>query len=441
MSAPDGKYSTEYLKVNRNGTNYRWIRQALALTEYTDNAHFKQYFKVDKVQHRTTSGNEKVVIGLLNANGTNLRYHADARKAKARLVVNGTTYIPLNDSGLNTKAEASVNQVIIAYSNYIKIDCAVFSAYYLKTDSVKVTAYNNTTQQTLFSNVVVATNIPAQTSADSMYFIVRESAQAAAGDIITLTITATNGEGDLSTTYGNVVCQGMLDDIVFWQMLSTQDQNPTTGTQYVVVPTVDQWNFITNTLLLQSASNWNATNEHDVGTPIKGVQGNDFSESALTNTLPAGHYYVVSGLSNAVILLVDSNGKAFGWCNSTYSPPTPVVNPLNDVSVVISARYTMDINTGSVSLTDMYITLDNANAESMSIEVSVVMTDGASEVSVGDVTIPVGAGETEGDYILDSNKDNPVGYTSLSNEPTAKVTLIYGQYTRVIEDVPVPNNL
>ena len=359
---------------------------------------------------------------------------ASARYSKIRLQTDGAVYILFNDSGLNTKAEANINQVPIRYSNYFKIDGCIFSAYYAKTDSVRITAVNRTTNTTLFSNVTVATDVPAKSQIDSAIWIITTGVQAAQGDIIDLTITATNAEGDLSNTFTGIECQGMLDDVVFWQLLSSQGQDPSTGTQYVVVPTVEQWNYIQRFLEEHpTPSNWNATNEHEgLMAALHGAQGNDFTESALTTQLPAGHYYVISGLDRAVILFVDSNGEVFGWCNSSYSPPTPV-NPLNNISVAITATYTIDNNTSSVVITDMIVELTNSDNSSMSVSVSAVMIDGATNINVGSTTIAVPAGETEQDTLLDSEKDDAIRYTSLSGTPIVQITLSYGQFTKTEE--------
>lgn len=440
MSAPAEKYSTEYFKTEVGGVEKELIRQALAKSEYVSNFRFKQLFHVDKVWHRKTKSNREVVIGLCNANSSNLKYHATTRLAKLKIVINNVTYRPFTDSGLNTKAEASVNEVIIKYSNYIKIDGCIFSAYYAKTDYIQITAINQTSSTTLFSNVVVATDTPAQTNIDSTYWLIQTNAQASAGDIIILTITAHNSEGDLSNTY-TFTCDGMLDDIVFWQQLSTQNQNPTTGTQYVVVPTVEQWNYIQRFLEEHPTPfQWDATNEHEgLMAPLKGAQGNEFSEAAVTTQLPAGHYYVVSGLDNAVILLVDNNGEVYGWCLSSYYPPAPV-NPLNNVTITIIASYTLDSLTNSVVITDMSVELSNADNSSMTIGVNAVMIDGLTNVAVGAITTAVPSGASVEDVILDSEKDEPIRYTSIEGTPTVRITLTYGSYTKS-EDIQLVQNL
>lgn len=440
MSAPAEKYSIEYFKAEIGGIEKKLIRQALAKSEYVSNSRFKQLFHVDKVWHRKTKSNREVVIGLCNANSSNLKYHATTRLAKLKIVINNVTYRPFTDSGLNTKAEASVNDAVIKYSNYLKLDGNIFSAYYAKTDNVKISAQNLTTNRTLFSDMVVATNTPAQAILEHTFWIIQASGQANVGDRISLTITATNSEGELSTTF-QFICDGTLDDVVFWQQLSTQNQDPTTGTQYVVVPTVEQWNYIQRFLEEHPTPfRWDATNEHGgLMAPLKGAQGNDFSEAAITTQLPAGHYYVVSGLDNAVILLVDNNGEVYGWCLSSYYPPAPV-NPLNNVTITVIASYTLDSLTNSVVITDMSIELSNADNSSMTVGVNAVMIDGQTNVAVGATTMVVPSGESVEDVILDSEKDEPVRYTSIEGTPTVRITLTYGSYTKS-EDIQLAQNL
>ena len=183
---------------------------------------------------------------------------------------------------------------------------------------------------------------------------------------------------------------------------------------------------------------WNATNERDIGTPLHGVQGADFSEGALTNILPAGHYYVISGLDKAVILLVDNQGRAYGWCESTYITPQPT-NPLDSVIVDITANYTNDgVN---VIISDMYVTLHNNSSDNMRISVSVKMIDATPNINIGATTIDVNAGATDGDNVLDtaSGKDEPIKYSTATGSPTAKVTLTYGAFSRDNIEIELTN--
>ena len=454
MSAPSSKYSTEYLMGVVSGQEKKLVRQALALSEYTNDTQMKAKFYLDNLTHRTakeTINNQTVtkgvVIGMVKAGTYNYNHHAVARHSHLRHNIGGEEYILLNDSGLNTKAEAGVNSTIFAYSNYLKLSGYIFSAYYLKTNSVKISAtktHNNTTSP-LYVNVVVATDTPAGASLDNTTFLLSGSGQAAQGDRIDLTIVATNGEGDYETTFANITCAGMLDDTLVWKKVTSQNQNPSTGTSYAVIPTVEALNYIANTLLVGESGNPNyykvnfgASTGYGQTPPIKGAQGTEFSESVLNTTLAEGAYYAeIDG--RGIILKCNSNGVIFGWCDSTYAPIPRTI--LDDLSVAITAYGSAPDAMGNTIIDDMSVDVTNSGTESGDVGVSVVMTDCTPNKTVGDDTITLAANSTETAVVLDSQKDTPVRYMSESLEPTAKVlltTTINGNtVTRVIHDITV----
>ena len=451
--------------VSYSNTLFRWngskwvkigelaplVRQALSLAEYTNEATFKALFYLDKVTYRTDSNNKGIVIGM--ATGANLNRHAAKRYSFLRHMekVNGvdTEYVIFNDSGLHVKAEAGVNSAIYAYSNYLKLDGYIFSAYYAKTTRVKISATktHGGTTSTLFTDVVVATNTPAKARLDSTSFLVSEaSSQALQGDRIDLTIVATNEEGDYTTTFPNITCAGMLDDVLVWKKVTAQNQNPSTGTSYAVIPTSEAINYIANTLLVGESGNPNyykvnfaATTGYGQTPPIKGAQGTEFSESILNTLLAEGAYFAMID-GRDVILKCNSSGVIFGWCDSTYAPAPPRTI-LDDLSVVITAYGTPPDAVGNVVIDDMSVDVTNAGTESGDVDVTVVMTDCIPNKTVGDDTVTLAANSTETAIVLDSQKDEPIRYMSESLDPTAKVllstTINNNTITRVIHDISV----
>lgn len=417
------------------------------LSEYTNKAMFKALFYCDTAISRVDKLGRNIIVGAVRVGTSNYNHHSSGRISKIYFYRNGIKYWLCNDSGLNTKAEANVNEVIFAYSNYLKLDGSVFSAYYLKTDSVKVSAdivTNNGLRRRLFTDNIVATNIPKRNIVDSIMWLIQSAGDANAGERMDLTITTTNGEGDYATACLNITCGGRLDDTRIWRKITSQAQNPSTGTEYAVIPTTEAVNYISNTLLVGESGNsdyykvnFNATTGYGQTPVIKGGPGNAFSEAILSTPLSAGAYYAkIDGRD--VILKVNNDGVVFGWCDSTYVP-TPV-NPLNDLLISIVANGS--ISGDSVEITHMTAELENTGLTDLDdVGISVIMTDGSTNVNVGSAVVSIDSNDSTVAIILDSNHDTPVRYRSLSIQPMAtailQITVNGTTHTRQIDDIEI----
>lgn len=443
MSAPSNKYSDEYIKGEVGGESRKLIRQALALAEYGSDAAFKQLFHLDAVTHRSDRNGHAVVIGMVGENSLNKRFHAEKRWARLRMTIGGISHILLNDSGLNTMPDTAFGTVVARYANLIKVENGyVKSAYYDATTQVLISAYNRSTGQWLFKDYVVERNIAAKHEGNGHVWIM-ENGQASYGDIIELTVKGVNAEG--TCTSPNILtfeCRGFVE---FYQvyLVTSQSQQPESGTPYIVGVTADDWsrqNGLGYLFEQTLPAAWDAEQNENINVHLYGAPGilntsaSNFNDSIFENLLPVGHYAGFpsssgGGDKDVIIMIGGSKGNATGrpyaWCRRKTTP----VDPTGSLTIELAdADYSQ--NGIYVTINQITISISNSSSGSVSGSISVYMSDGyPSRKYIGEKSFTVAGGGGDNIDIL-GDKDDPVTYESVTGEPSAEVTVTVGSSTK-----------
>lgn len=335
----------------------------LAKSAYASDANFKSYFYVDDIFTWKDNESKNCVVGMCTENSDNYNHHAAARRSYMRINKGSTTYQVMNDGGLNTKPHCLFSgnrKPLAAYTNYIRILCDLYSAYFIQTDYFTITIYRTRSGSTteIYSfpiNLGTEQNPTGVLAAGSSLtqFSARYKGDIGglqAGDIITLEISGHNTECDATgepdyiqpTRSQSVTVLGAMQ---FIQVYRHSDlDNHTTGT--TIPSNINPLNGTSYALLVSSdmyaapASNTSSGGAfyrlfHDTtaGDPmseqlqtseiLQGAQGT--VESAYENgfsDLPVGYYYGVpttwNGSTLVYVQVASNDKKDIRWYTNNY---------------------------------------------------------------------------------------------------------------------------
>lgn len=323
MSAPNTKYSTEYLNGVVGGETKKLVRQALALTEYTNDTTFKSKFFCDNVTHRTDNSSQGVVIGMVQVGTDNYNHHAEGRLSHLRSTINGQEYVLCNDSGLNTKAHAQMTDILLRYANWVAVRFNMRSAYYAKTDRIYVEVKSGDTVVGTLS--FLQTDIPANTELTNQKAEEKNFVGLVAGQTYTLTICAVNDEGTYKHPTSLTFIAETAVEVLEVRKVNSKSDNPMSGVLYYALVTSGMYTPSTDSnpkynlwWLLNKGSD-SEPMQLDSDIIIKGAT--DESDLPYATALPSGLYYGFPkdyGLTTNLKIVNIVSGRPTYWTESTY---------------------------------------------------------------------------------------------------------------------------
>ena len=374
---------TKWVKI---GDFARCIRRAYASTEYFPssqsttaqrNAYFKALFWLDGLYHETDGaggGGNPVVIGMVKSGTDNAAHHnLNTRRAKrGRTIVEGngnaSTYMVLNDSGLNTLPHVELVDVVYNYKNLLACRLNLTGAYFAQTTRVMVEVYKDDgTTDTGINGIASLTSDESKEGrygghAYNKLLVIENPSWAPIANPVGMWFKffisgynseSVNGNDPWNYPYKNPTplrfkLESEVTIIEVYKYAQTDPQyesqiisaNPTSGTKYYALITNNM--YIVSTLANPIYNLWWILNSYDVlgngglepinsapaghlvptdDTPV--IKGNATQGEPITGALSAGYYYgfpkdITYPTSDLCIVRLDSNGKTIAWGTTTY---------------------------------------------------------------------------------------------------------------------------
>lgn len=291
MAAPSNAYRNKSLWMRGGTTNYE--HKVAILQE--DKATMLERFYLDDLVAVKVDGTNDGVIGAVIIGGDNEKMHnITTRGGVGRVRVQGQTARLLNDAGLNTKGNATIEDIIVQWGNLVALQIKYDSAYYLSSSNLGL---RWRVGGGAWSDVTLHTYL-AQNSTLSL--VGEFNPDLEIGQSVELQLVHTNPEGTYYSPSVNVVAG---ERVQSFDAIRRNSPCSETGQTYETL-----WMFEDQVALLPTVTTEAA---------VTGIYV--YTDYTMTTVMPSGWYL---GFADDKVFFVDTNGQITHYTICAPSIPT-----------------------------------------------------------------------------------------------------------------------